>query len=580
MPSDQPHDVHSCDMRLCPVTCDLCRRLCTQPHLHGLETGSFHLCGEAHPCSALCSASGICQIDTTPLSVEATFTGRHETFQYTKYSQVAKRLQCVKTIEPGRTSHVGAHIHTKEEQPFHFCETRCKNCGYFCTLPLGHTQQEHETSHGSMTQTRWAIDGPDEADIELGDRKFSANDEGAPMMCNLVCSSMGRHVHIEYCRAGGNARCRGAELQHINARMIPNPDRAKDAITHNLYWRRMGFKDPYTRDEQTVFGKCDAMCPGPEHSATASSSARPSYCTLPMFHPPRGPNDRIEGNGYISNDGHLFECKNPIVSQQPFHVIFVIDRSRSMSSMDRVPLVNGPAAERIRLRANNRLGAVYSALYSFWTARHATMAAGQQSGSRRGYDSVYSALYSALWSTSSTVATADQQAGGGRRDAYSVILFNTSPKTVLTNDFTSTPDQLLDALLSENASGGTNFAAALSAGQLVMLQHWSADRLPVMIFLSDGECQVSDSAIESVCRSAIETGKPLSFHAVSFGEDASETTLRRMADLALNLQNNAPRPAPATVPSSFATALNTVRLTETFLGIAESLRKPRGSLMN
>lgn len=52
--------------------------------------------------------------------------------------------------------------------------------------------------------------------------------------------------------------------------------------------------------------------------------------------------------------------------------------------------------------------------------------------------------------------------------------------------------------------------------------------------------------------------KPLSFHAISFGKDASETTLRRMADLALNLQNNASRPAPATVPSSFATALNTV----------------------
>jgi hypothetical protein len=52
--------------------------------------------------------------------------------------------------------------------------------------------------------------------------------------------------------------------------------------------------------------------------------------------------------------------------------------------------------------------------------------------------------------------------------------------------------------------------------------------------------------------------KPLSFHAVSFGEDASDTTLRRMADLALNIQNNAPRPAPATVPSSFATALDTV----------------------
>jgi len=76
-----------------------------------------------------------------------------------------------------------------------------------------------------------------------------------------------------------------------------------------------------------------------------------------------------------------------------------------------------------------------------------------------------------------------------------------------------------------------------------------------------------------------------------------------MADIALEIQNNAPRgavlPAAANVPSSFATALDTVstpafgvdmfhnnndpsqvRLTETFLGIAESLRKPRGSLMH
>jgi hypothetical protein len=109
-------------------------------------------------------------------------------------------------------------------------------------LLQGHTQQEHETSHGSMTQTRWAIDGPDEADIELEGRKFSSNDEGAPMMCNLVCSSMGRHVHIDYCRAEKNAlaRCKGTEFHHIDARMIPNPDRLKDAITHSLYWRRMG----------------------------------------------------------------------------------------------------------------------------------------------------------------------------------------------------------------------------------------------------------------------------------------------------------------------------------------------------
>jgi hypothetical protein len=94
-----------------------------------------------------------------------------------------------------------------------------------------------------MTQTRWAIDGPDDTGLELEGRRFSSNDEGAPMMCNLVCSSMGRHVHIDYCRAGANAPCDGAEVQHINARMVPDPDRTKDAITHSLHWRRLGTLD-------------------------------------------------------------------------------------------------------------------------------------------------------------------------------------------------------------------------------------------------------------------------------------------------------------------------------------------------
>lgn len=39
---------------------------------------------ETHSCSELCSMPGICQIDNAPQSIEATFTGRQETFQYTK----------------------------------------------------------------------------------------------------------------------------------------------------------------------------------------------------------------------------------------------------------------------------------------------------------------------------------------------------------------------------------------------------------------------------------------------------------------------------------------------------------------
>ena len=105
----------------------------------------------------------------------------------------------------------------------------------------GHPQQEHETRHGSMSGTRWTMDGPDDVPLEIDGRRFSANDEGAPMMCNLVCSAMGRHVHIDYCRANDGAACNGnEELQHLTKRIQPNPDRAKDLLTHSLCWKRSG----------------------------------------------------------------------------------------------------------------------------------------------------------------------------------------------------------------------------------------------------------------------------------------------------------------------------------------------------
>ena len=104
----------------------------------------------------------------------------------------------------------------------------------------GHPQQEHETRHGSMSRTRWTVDGPDDVPLEIEGRKFSTNDEGAPMMCNLVCSAMGRHVHIDYCRADQAACTGNEELQHLTKRIQPAPNRAKDALTHSLFWKRSG----------------------------------------------------------------------------------------------------------------------------------------------------------------------------------------------------------------------------------------------------------------------------------------------------------------------------------------------------
>ena len=91
-----------------------------------------------------------------------------------------------------------------------------------------------------MTQTRWAIDETGGTTLELGGRKFSSGDEGAPMMCNLVCSSIGRHIHISNCRVADGDPCSGADVQHISKKLTPDPDKPKDAITHGLYWRRTG----------------------------------------------------------------------------------------------------------------------------------------------------------------------------------------------------------------------------------------------------------------------------------------------------------------------------------------------------
>jgi hypothetical protein len=116
-----------------------------------------------------------------------------------------------------------------------------------------------------------------------------------------------------------------------------------------------------------------------------------------------------------------------------------------MSCDDRRPLADAPMTDRIRQSANNRLGAVYSALYSFWHARHAATTVGRQSVD-------------------------------ARRDAYSVILFNHATTHALSNDFTSSPDQLLNIVLAHQANGGTNFTTALREGQTVMEQHWSTER--------------------------------------------------------------------------------------------------------
>ncbi|KAF8124364.1 hypothetical protein EV363DRAFT_1227517 [Boletus edulis] len=535
---DVEHESHQCDTQYCPIPCQLCKRLCSSPnHLHALEEDAIHLCGQPHSCSQRCTAPGVCEIDMAPESIEETFRGMHECFQYTKYLQVAKRLKCVKVVPPGELQHEGSHDHSLDPDTVHYCQARCTSCQYYCILPLGHSQQEHETSHGSMSNVRWSIDGPDEEGLEVEGRRFSTNDEGAPMMCSLVCKALGRHVHIDCCRP---AQCRGNnEVQHIPQKLRPEPDRPKDFLTHNLFWKRSGFKDPYSREEQTNFAKCDFMCPGSEHVASGGKPTVPSFCILPLFHAPMSASNTAPPQGHISSDGHQYTCKNPGSVQQPFHIIFLIDRSMSMNKNDRQPLENTPVCARIRSRMNNRLGAVYSALYSFWSARQATV--------------------------------------GYQRDASTIILHAEGTEFVCENDMTSSPDELLNLLLPKSPKGGNNFDTALKAADTIISKWWDDLRPPVIIFLSDGIASVSDTAVQKLFQKTAQKGRGLSLHAILFGPKITSTRMERMVTVALEVQSR--RPALMSIPSSFHEALDSVQLSQTFLGIAESLRKPRGALM-
>ena len=130
------------------------------------------------------------------------------------------------------------------------------------------------------------------------------------------------------------------------------------------------------------------------------------------------------------------------------HLIFhssTCYRSRSMARADRKPLPNAAATPRITATANNRLGAVLSSLYSFWTARQA--AAGHNA-----------------------------QLGGHRRDAYSIIFFSREPLICVENDFTSSPDELLTSCLRYKPFENENYTHAIEKAQSIMTSHWSTER--------------------------------------------------------------------------------------------------------
>ncbi|RUP45100.1 hypothetical protein BC936DRAFT_148613 [Jimgerdemannia flammicorona] len=342
-----------------------------------------------------------------------------------------------------------------------FCETKCPYCEYYCTLPYGHPQMEHETSHGNMIQTVFsAVDD----EFEYNGFTFNTGDRGSCFLCNMFCKDLGRHKHIDYCQSVDHTKCTGEGIQHISEKINPDPDLPKDFLKHGLYWKRTGFKDPYNKEDQDLFSKCDALCCGDEHQIKATQAASStggsntitpakSYCELPLFHAPL-PGGSVPPNGgvgYVSVDGHYFKCQNPAMVGSDFHIIFVIDRSGSMTTTDCKPLPNTPVERQLRSTHNNRLGAVYDAVYRFVETRQSTL-------------------------RSRAVGGAASASPSNSNDTVSMVLFDDKVVTAFANKTLVGFSGMVSEMQKHLPRGGTSFGVGIKQATDICVQHHDPKR--------------------------------------------------------------------------------------------------------
>ncbi|PKC68807.1 hypothetical protein RhiirA1_456805 [Rhizophagus irregularis] len=547
---EEEHSSHRCENETCPIQCPIpdCKERCqSNDHFHS-DLQVDHFCGNEHQCQKFCEDDGICKVTTEPKRQEEVYKGlvKETSIAFTKYTQSNERLRCIKKIPPNKFEHTGKHTHG--EDSFHFCDAKCQFCEYFCTLPYGH-KQIHDTRHGNMTQTEFTGESNE---FEYAGHKLRVGDQGVFVLCNLHCKDLGRHRHIDYCQNAENCKLgnQGQDIQHINEKVQPNPDNPKDFISHKLFWERTGFKDPYSAQEQQEFTKCDHECSDEKHHKSQGSNAPPptkSFCELQLFHTPLNPSSNPPNDyGYISLDGHHFDCENPSTREAAFHIIFVLDRSGSMSCNDKKPIPNFPIYNDLIKNHNNRTGAVYQAVYQFMDARINS-------------------------------ATTNQNQMSATQDSISLILFDHEVIVPFEYRDLTDPKDLLNSMLQHQARGGTNYDLAIQKAGFLITSYFDPTKVNIIIFLSDGLCGVPFNQLHTICKQNKTRGSPLYLYTVLFSSDARSHSLEEMAEIAQSYhpQNS----SSGALRCQFTRTVNEVTLVNHFTGVAESLRKHKPALL-
>ena len=143
-------------------------------------------------------------------------------------------------------------------------------------------------------------------------------------MCNYFCSNGGRgHLHTVPClHKNDPSKCEpdfyyGKIVQkHCNNNKY-GINEYIDEQTHDAYWRKMGFKDPwYNNSKLQLFRQCNAYCTHRSHD----NELKKSFCELELWHDDVKDDRKInEIQTYTIANGHRFSCKHP----KPAHVYVI-----------------------------------------------------------------------------------------------------------------------------------------------------------------------------------------------------------------------------------------------------------------
>ncbi|CAG8439902.1 6328_t:CDS:2 [Acaulospora colombiana] len=145
---------------------------------------------------------------------------------------------------------------------------------------------------------------------------------------------------------------------------------------------------------------------------------------------------------------HHFYCENPSKREETiFHIIFMLDTSGSMSLNDKKPLPDAPCYDKLKQDHNNRIGAIYNAVYAFMQAWSCRQLHGQTMN----------------------------------KDAVSLILFNDQVTVPFENQAFDDSEALLDQMIKHKARGGRDFGLAIQKAGFLINQYYEANKYEVIL---------------------------------------------------------------------------------------------------